>query len=78
MGSYSLKVTRRPDGKIHVWLLCLRCGTWAIVDADQLHGRVSAEECAAPGCGFHETVDFFGHLTAADREKLQGGTIADD
>lgn len=48
------------SGKIYEWeLKCPGCGTWGLLDEDQLHGRVSVDH-AAQGCpgGYHETHDF--------------------
>ena len=41
------------DGEEAIKVKCPRCNTWGLVDADQVHGRVSME-CE---CGFHETHD---------------------
>ena len=69
-GPYAFRILRDASGAVHVWLVCPRCGTWAMIDDDQLHGRVSAE-CPTSGCGFHETVDFFGHLSPEQREAMK-------
>lgn len=62
----------RQDGAI-VWLLrCPECGTWAEIDDDQYHGRVSVQ-CVTEGCRFHETHDFFAWLW---RTKLPGTPVA--
>ena len=38
-------------------LRCPLCGTFADLDDDQYHGRISVE-CATPGCTFHESHNF--------------------
>lgn len=47
---------RLRDGQPIRQLCCPRCVTWADLDDDQVHGRVSIE-CVTPGCTFHETHD---------------------
>lgn len=49
------------------WLFeCPGCGTWAHLDDDQWHGRVSVDH-ASMGCerGYHETHDYFAVLETA-------------
>lgn len=70
MNAYDLKLYRLPSGRVCVWLRCPACGTRGMIDDDQLRGRVSVE-CASPGCGFHETVDFLPHLSAEDRAEAE-------
>lgn len=47
------------DGKVVYALRCPGCGVEAVLDDDQLHGRVSVDH-AADGCpgGYHETHEF--------------------
>lgn len=63
------RVTR--DGEL-TWLLeCPGCGTWASLDDDQWHGRVSVDH-ASMGCagGYHETHDYAAALAAHEHEAL--------
>lgn len=53
---------------------CPGCGTWAYLDDDQWHGRVSVDH-ASMGCtgGYHETHDYAAVLIAtlaAEQEWL--------
>lgn len=42
-----------------LWQLrCPGCGTWADIDDDQLHGRVTVDHTNQEGCWYHETHDF--------------------
>lgn len=59
-------------------LECPKCGEWALIDQDQLDGRVSIDH-AADGCpgGYHETHDFTAYLdtleaTEAPVESQEG------
>lgn len=50
------------------WLFeCPGCGTWAYLDDDQWHGRVSVDH-AADGCsgGYHQTHDYAAALAEAE------------
>ncbi len=49
------QVTR--DGQLIWKLRCPGCETWAALDLDQFHGRVSVD-CMTKGCSFHETHNF--------------------
>lgn len=46
----------RPDRGSGWKLRCPGCQSWAFIDDDQLHGRVSVD---CPNCTFHETHDFW-------------------
>lgn len=62
---------RVTDGE-PVWSLkCPGCGTWGLIDEDQLHGRVSVDH-AADGCvgGYHETHDFYAALPGEERDLI--------
>lgn len=49
------------DGKEAAWLTCPgACGLVGLIDADQLHGRVSVD---CPKCPYHETTDWFSRWT---------------
>ncbi len=65
-----MSIDKRPSRLLHrrlrtiirdeepVWQLrCPGCEQWADIDDDQLHGRISVLH--EPGCGFHETHDWF-------------------
>lgn len=55
-----------------VWSLrCPGCGTWGLLDDDQLHGRISVDH-AADGCtgGYHETHNFAAELPAEERDLI--------
>lgn len=55
-----LRITKRDDQP--VWQLkCPGCDTWADIDEDQLHGRVSVDHTDT-GCSYHETHDFAGSI----------------
>lgn len=48
------------DGARVFQVKCPVCATWADVDDDQLHGRVSTyHDPADGGCGFHESFDWW-------------------
>lgn len=53
------------DGVVGWLFECPGCGTWAPLDDDQWHGRVSVDH-AADGCrgGYHETHDYQAALRA--------------
>lgn len=56
------------------WLFeCPGCGTWAYLDDDQWHGRVSVDH-AGDGCagGYHETHDYFRELERACNQPSLG------
>lgn len=53
------------DGEEIVVGRCPQCGSWAELDDDQLHGRVSTEHATDEGgCGFHETIDWLERYAA--------------
>ena len=65
LGRFNLVQTRN-DPLEHAWLFeCPGCGTWAYLDDDQWHGRVSVDH-ASMGCGggYHETHDYAATLQA--------------
>lgn len=69
MAKYVLR-GRTRDGQPIVQLKCPRCGEWADLDDDQLHGRVSTHH-DDPDCGYHETVDF-ASLAEWDPQNQEG------
>jgi hypothetical protein len=77
----SLALVETPLGKfrqvnvgeplVDAWMFeCPGCGTWAYLDDDQWHGRVSVDH-ASMGCegGYHETHDYVASLSAALSRK---------
>lgn len=51
------------DNQATVLARCPGCGSWAELDDDQLHGRVSTHH-DDPACGWHETKDWYAEHTA--------------
>lgn len=66
LGRFNL-VKTQDDGELaDTWLFeCPGCGTWAYLDDDQWHGRVSVDHDSM-GCGghYHETHDYSAALRA--------------
>ena len=80
LGRFNLVQTRN-DPLEHGWLFeCPGCGTWAYLDDDQWHGRVSVDH-ASMGCegGYHETHDYAATLQArVVASRLTGMSPFDD
>lgn len=56
--SFELRKFKNTDtGEDIIKLKCPKCGVWADIDDDQLHGRVSVHH-DVPECGYHETHDY--------------------
>lgn len=51
------------DGEEVILGRCPGCGEWGDLDDDQLHGRVSTHH--DPGCGWHETKDWWADHAAS-------------
>lgn len=59
MSAFELRA-KTLDGERRFELRCPGCGTWGLLDDDQLRGHVSA---VCPNeCGWHETHDFLPFL----------------
>lgn len=66
LGRFNLVKTQDDGQPADTWLFeCPGCGTWAYLDDDQWHGRVSVDH-ASMGCagGYHETHDYSAALGA--------------